>query len=444
MKLGRNNLTGVDRHLSSWTTSDNPSVGNYTFELDPTGFPQLVGKRDSVQIYCSGPWNGVRFSGAPNLKPNPYYSYEFVFNQEEVYYAYYLKDSEVKTRLVLSLNGDVQRFLWNDRNQEWILYLKIQIDMCDNFASCGAYGSCKVDNQPQCMCLPKFEPRVPSEWNGADWSQGCVRKTSLDCENGDGFARYSNIKLPDTKSSWYDKSMDLEECKMVCLRNCSCVAYARLDLSTRSGCLLWFGDLIDLRDYPDDGQEIYVRLASSEIKLHADSSKKKRVMYILSFVLAIGLLALGGCVLFYCRKKKKEKMKREREEMLEHIEQSQEEGSVLNDSNKGEDLDLPLFDHHEIVNATNSFSVENKLGEGGFGPVYKGILKDGQMVAVKKLSLSSRQGDDEFKNEVVCIAKLQHRNLVKLLGCCIHVEKMLIYEYMPNKSLDFIIFGMYF
>ncbi|RWW43258.1 hypothetical protein BHE74_00051123, partial [Ensete ventricosum] len=90
-----------------------------------------------------------------------------------------------------------------------------------------------------------------------------------------------------------------------------------------------------------------------------------------------------------------------------------------------------------------NFSAENKLGEGGFGPVYKGQLREGQDIAVKRLSARSGQGLLEFSNEIVLIAKLQHRNLVRLLGYCIKgEEKLLVYEYMPNKSLDFFLFGL--
>ncbi|RDX63508.1 G-type lectin S-receptor-like serine/threonine-protein kinase B120, partial [Mucuna pruriens] len=115
-----------------------------------------------------------------------------------------------------------------------------------------------------------------------------------------------------------------------------------------------------------------------------------------------------------------------------------------NNDNNGkhvDDLEIQMFDLPTITTATNNFSMENKIGEGGFGPVYKGILTDGQEIAVKTLSRSSWQGATEFINEVKLIAKLQHRNLVKLLGCCIQgQEKMLIYEYMSNGSLDSFIF----
>jgi serine/threonine protein kinase len=94
-----------------------------------------------------------------------------------------------------------------------------------------------------------------------------------------------------------------------------------------------------------------------------------------------------------------------------------------------------------LAAATGDFSSANKLGEGGFGQVYKGTLPGGEEIAVKRLSRSSGQGMEEFKNEVILIAKLQHRNLVKLLGCCIQgEEKILVYEYMPNKSLDAFLF----
>ncbi|KAH9754793.1 cysteine-rich receptor-like protein kinase 10 [Citrus sinensis] len=103
--------------------------------------------------------------------------------------------------------------------------------------------------------------------------------------------------------------------------------------------------------------------------------------------------------------------------------------------------ELPIFPLSLALEATRHFSDENKLGEGGFGSVYKGILAGGKEIAVKRLSGSSGQGLQEFKNEVTLIAKLQHKNLVRLLGCCLDGnELLLIYEYMPNKSLDVFLF----
>jgi hypothetical protein len=101
-----------------------------------------------------------------------------------------------------------------------------------------------------------------------------------------------------------------------------------------------------------------------------------------------------------------------------------------------------LFKFSKIKDATDNFSRENKLGEGGFGHVYKGRLTTNQDIAVKRLAPNSAQGFKEFKNEIKLIACLQHRNLVRLLGCCIKSkERILVYEYMPNGSLDGLIFG---
>ncbi|XP_062087482.1 cysteine-rich receptor-like protein kinase 10 isoform X1 [Humulus lupulus] len=108
------------------------------------------------------------------------------------------------------------------------------------------------------------------------------------------------------------------------------------------------------------------------------------------------------------------------------------------DDNSGE---MHYFDLSSIVAATNNFSDANKLGEGGFGPVYKGKLIGGKEIAVKRLSMRSRQGLEEFKTEVRLIIKLQHKNLVRLLGCCLEGdEKLLIYEYLANTSLDAFLF----
>ncbi|RCV38865.1 hypothetical protein SETIT_8G176800v2 [Setaria italica] len=108
---------------------------------------------------------------------------------------------------------------------------------------------------------------------------------------------------------------------------------------------------------------------------------------------------------------------------------------------EGRSSEFMIYDFPQVLEATANFSAENKLGQGGFGPVYKGRFPDGLEIAVKRLASHSGQGFTEFKNEVQLIAKLQHTNLVRLLGCCSQEEeKILIYEYLPNKSLDLFIF----
>nr|GMC53534.1 G-type lectin S-receptor-like serine/threonine-protein kinase At4g27290 [Ipomoea batatas] len=366
MKLDRNIATGHAWSLTSWKSDDDPALGKYTHMMDINGFPEIIqftGANKSP-IFRPGAWNGVMCTGAPNIIKNPYYRYEYITNDIEVYYTYELGDSSVPSRVVITPTGMVDRLIWIGRTKNWIVYLTSPIDNCDRYGMCGAFGKCNINNSPPCDCLKGFIPKYPQEWDATDWSNGCVRRTQLDCGDADRFYIYRGVKMPDTRHSWYDKSIGLEECKKLCLKNCSCTAYSNVDVRDGgSGCLLWFGDLTDIRTFDQVDQDLYMRIAAS------DSGAKIRK----------------------------------------------------------EDYDLPLFTLETVVSATNNFSSDNFIGKGGFGPVYKGKLPTGTEIAVKKLSEYSGQGAQEWENEVIIIAKLQHRNLVTL--------QVQIDESQLNKSM---------
>ncbi|CAL9092027.1 unnamed protein product [Musa acuminata var. zebrina] len=101
-----------------------------------------------------------------------------------------------------------------------------------------------------------------------------------------------------------------------------------------------------------------------------------------------------------------------------------------------------VFRYEMLVAATRNFNPKQKLGEGGFGPVFKGRLEDGRDVAVKRLGRGSRQGAREFENEAMLLSRVQHKNVVNLYGYCAHDDdKLLVYEYIPNESLDKLLFS---
>lgn len=184
---------------------------------------------------------------------------------------------------------------------------------------------------------------------------------------------------------------------------------------------------------------VHIRVAGTELARKKGNNSTVIVVVIVVVAVVVGL-AIGSYFVW------KWKVKRRRgEEALSEQPLQGASGSVVSSVQESFGQanleELPLFKFEVLANATDSFSEVNKLGKGGFGPVFKGVLANGKEIAIKRLSKASGQGMQEFMNEVELISKLQHRNLVRLFGWCIeNKETMLVYEYMPNKSLDFFLF----
>ncbi|XP_009788892.1 G-type lectin S-receptor-like serine/threonine-protein kinase At4g03230 isoform X1 [Nicotiana sylvestris] len=203
-------------------------------------------------------------------------------------------------------------------------------------------------------------------------------------------------------------------------------------------------------DYKWDGLSLNCTLGSelatqvlSNRKL-APSRNHERAL-VISISVILGVIILCGTSYIIYLNKRAARSREAREIVLgnpmEYLTRrgSFDEDLITEDDKKR--IDVPFFSLNSILVATDNFSNATKLGRGGFGPVYKGKFPEGADMAVKRLSCHSGQGVEEFKTEVMLIAKLQHRNLVRLLGYCVEAnEKILLYEYMPNKSLDTFIF----
>ncbi|PON51255.1 S-receptor-like serine/threonine-protein kinase [Trema orientale] len=426
MKLGWDLSTGLERYLRSWKSDDDPSDGNYTERMVIKGLPQIIVFKGSTKKIRIGTWNGEKLSGFRVLsnyyiqKPVP------VFNDKEAYFMFEPSMDSIITRIKLNSAGEAQLLTLQDGSNKWGVMYSAPYDQCDNYGYCGVNAVCSVSGDPICQCLEGFIPSSQEEWEVLNWSKGCKRKRTLECRKGEGFVKGGALKLPDLLEFWLDKDMSVDECEVECLKNCSCTAYTNSDVRNGgSGCLMWFGDLLDIREHRikvgnNDKHDVYIRLSALDMKLTRDAIKRKRLKKIVAATsISSGICILGlllGCITWKFKYR-------------------------VNGEVKDKDIELPLFDLATITSATKNFSPENMIGAGGFGPVYKGNLPSGQQIAVKRLSKDSMQGSKEFKNEVQLIAKLQHKNLVTLLGCCIQEdERMLIYEYMPHKSLDHFIF----
>ncbi|KAL9444258.1 hypothetical protein AB3S75_017441 [Citrus x aurantiifolia] len=438
MKLGWDLKTGLKRYLSSWESADDPSPGKFTYGLDIQVSPKLCTFNGSAKYTCTGQWNGAAFVAAPYS--NFLYDQVLVENKDEISFRYESYNSPNIMILKVNPSGLLTRLIWNERSTAWDLVFSVPDGYCGNYGHCGPNSICSLDQTPICQCLRGF--KLKSQ-NNQTWPRKCER--SSDCKSGGQFIKLDDFKAPDLLEVSLNDSMNLNQCQAECLKNCSCRAYANSKLTGGgSGCLMWFGDLIDLRKPISNftGQSVYIRVPAPE-------QGNKKLLWII-VILVLPVVLLPSFYIFRRRRRKhKEKENMEANWDLLAFDINMSITTRTNElceadgegNDKSKDSWLPLFSLASVSAATENFSTQCKLGEGGFGPVYKGRLLNGQEVAVKRLSNQSGQGIIEFKNEMMLIAKLQHRHLVRLFGCCIEQgENILIYEYMPNKSLDVFLF----
>ncbi|KAM0920374.1 hypothetical protein ACQ4PT_007560 [Festuca glaucescens] len=413
-------------HLIAWRGPDDPSSSGYSFGGD-----------SSLQIFI---WNGTRpywrraaLNGVADYamyQRNGLSMSQTIVNRGgEFYLTYTISDSSPSVRMTMHYTGMMKILVWNSSSSSWYVFFERPGSSCLRYASCGPFGYCDTTQEvATCKCLNGFES------NGLNFTVGCQRKKELHCGTGDSFATLLNMKTPD--KFLYIRNRSFDQCRAECSRNCSCTAYAYANLSSlgatvdQSRCLVWMGELVDTEKRGDGlGENLYLRIPSS--------SEKTGALKIALPILACLLIAV--CIyLFWLRKS------RGKHQTNGPMDFAIPEQLANSDELYNQNSDFLQISFEDIIRATNGFSDSNVLGKGGFGIVYKGTLEGGKEVAIKRLTKCSDQGIKHFRNEVVLIAKLQHRNLVRLLGYCIRGDEMLlIYEYLPNKSLDYYLFGQH-
>nr|XP_023928161.1 G-type lectin S-receptor-like serine/threonine-protein kinase At1g11330 [Quercus suber] len=418
---------------------------SFSCGIQPQSLPQIFIWREGSPHWRSGPWNTRIFIGTPETDTVFHDGFSLLVDQDGTYSFSCSYVTDTLFHYVLTTEGDIVERYWDNEKEDWgIVWNAVQSE-CDVYGTCGEFGSCNPQSLPICSCLPGFEPKNTEEWSSGNWTSGCVRRTPLQCDRVnstgggagkmDGFLKLKMMKVPDLTDS---SPAHEDYCRQQCLQNCSCIAYA-YDIGT--GCMSWTRSLIDTQKFSSGGVDLYIRVAYSELDTQGDVIKIVRITVI------IGTVFISICIFILWRWMAKHKARRNKANGIllfnrgEAHKQFPSENMLGDNLNQVEVQELPLFDFEKLASATNNFHQSNKLGQGGFGPVYWGKLIDGQEIAVKRLSKTSGQGLEEFMNEVVVISKLQHRNLVKLLGGCVErEERMLIYEYMPNKSLDAFLF----
>jgi hypothetical protein len=265
MKIGIDRRTGLNRFLTSWKSKDDPGTGNWSYKMHTNGSPQLFLYNGNILRWRSGHWTGVGWSGVPTLQSSQYFNFSLVDNQNETTWNWSLTAGYQAILLtsVLNESGSIQSHAFMQAENKWTILLSVpyaDANGCDTYGECGAFGNCDINVaiDSKCSCLPGFQRNA---------SGGCVRKrgeVSL-CRSGEGFKKVVGVKVPDTSVARVNASASFVACEELCLQNCSCLAYASVDVKQEGGCITWHGDLVDTRVFKEGGQDLYVRVDAIEL-----------------------------------------------------------------------------------------------------------------------------------------------------------------------------------
>ncbi|XP_014753204.1 G-type lectin S-receptor-like serine/threonine-protein kinase At2g19130 [Brachypodium distachyon] len=319
--------------------------------------------------------------------------------------------------------GQLKVFIWSEGLQDWTMIGVNPKEICDVYAICGPSTICNAYGITHCNCMEGFSATSSEDWELDDRTSGCSRNTQLDCirtksttRTTDKFYPVPCVSLPQNPTE-VKPGTNTSQCSQICLNNCSCTAYSFSD----NECSMWHNELLNVRQLQcsgstnSNGETLYLRLSAKDVQSFKSNRRRIFIALLAGIIIcALGLFALILVLMIWRNKRKNSR--------------------CLSDGAQGCNGGIIAFRYNDLRSATKNFT--DKLGGGSFGSVFKGLVNDSISIAVKRLD-GAYQGEKQFRAEVSSIGVVQHINLVKLVGfCCEGSRRLLVYEHMPNRSLD--------
>uniref|UniRef100_J3L2Q5 Receptor-like serine/threonine-protein kinase n=1 Tax=Oryza brachyantha TaxID=4533 RepID=J3L2Q5_ORYBR len=321
----------------------------------------------------------------------------------------------IKRRLTLGYDGNLRMYSLNESDGSWIVSWQAIAKMCDVHGLCGKNGICEFLPSFRCSCPPGYTMRDPT-----NWGRGCQPLFSKNCSKEEEFVF---VKLAQTDfygfDLTYNQSVSLQECKKTCLDICSCSA---LTYKTGSGLCYTKAVLFNGFSSPNFPGDNYIKVPKNMVAKQSSLSCNRSAEIVLGPATVLGALVLifTGTSWWFLYSRN-------------NIPKSMEAGYRMVTSQ------FRMFMYRELREATGKFKEE--IGRGASSIVYRGVLEDKRVIAVKRLANISHS-EEEFWVEMSIIGRINHMNLVRMWGFCSEGQhKLLVYEYVENESLDKYLFG---